>query len=294
MVWRRSTPSNRFPSERSLEIAERAAAAYAATGKVCAVLVAGSVARDTADRFSDLELDVYWGQTPMDVDRYGVIETLGASDPIVWPYAPADAEWAENFHLDGVEVGVSGFLASWLTVAIADVTAGGDPDLDKQMRLAAVNDGIVLIGEGRVDKWRAQSTRYPPALAVAVASNYLDPSRLGRWHQRHALIARDEAVLLRACIPPVVEMILGALCAVNSVLIAHPAFKWTDHLIRQLTIAPAGLHDALWTIANGPAAEAVGVVDSLLAETIAIVEDALPDVPLAHLRRELVWGRASV
>jgi hypothetical protein len=292
MGWRRSTPSVSSLPERALDVARRAGAAYAATGKVGAVLVAGSVARGSADRYSDLELDVYWIQTPTDADRWSVIDALGGTAPIVWPYSADEGEWADNYRVDGVDVGVSGFLETWTTALIAKVMAG-DPALDKQLRLAAIADGIVLSGAGIVQRWRARIEQYPDRLAVAVATSYLEVDRLGRWHQRAALVARDDVVPLRSCIPPVIEMVLGALCAVNSVLIIDPMFKWTDRLVASFTLAPPRLGERLRAIADGRARDAVALVDELLEETMVIVASRLPQVPLAALREELAMGRGA-
>lgn len=268
-----------------LELARTAAPIYAATGKVSAVLAAGSVGRGRADAYSDLELDVYWQVPPSDTDRLGVITALGAELIDLWPFE--QAEWSENYRLDGADVGVSGFLAEWLTTCIADVVERADPDVLKQMRLAALNDGIVLHGAGVVDEWRARSRLYPDALAAAVATEWLDPDRLGSWHQRYALVARDEVVVLRTLIPRITSMILGALCAVNRVLIEHPSFKWTAALAERLPLAPAELRARLWAAANGPAVDAVPVLDALLAETLTLVERELPSVGLDGLRTEL-------
>jgi hypothetical protein len=51
--------------------------AYAASGKLAALTVAGSVGAGLADRFSDLELDCYWAGPPGDLDRSGPVHLLG-------------------------------------------------------------------------------------------------------------------------------------------------------------------------------------------------------------------------
>lgn len=274
-----------------LDLARRAASVYAATGKVSAVLAAGSVGRGRADAYSDLELDVYWQVPPSDADRLGVITTLGAELTDLWPYE--QDEWSENYRLDGADVGVSGFLADWLTTCIEDVVGRADPDVLKQVRLAALNDGIVLYGQDAVDAWRERSREYPDALATAVAAEWLDLDRQGSWHQRHALAAREEVVVLRALVPRITQMVLGTLCAVNRVLIEHPSFKWTAALVERLPIAPADLRARLWACADGPAVDAVPILDDLLAETLAIVERELPDVALDALRTGLAAVRTA-
>ena len=146
-----------------LELARNIAPAYAARGRVGALLVAGSVARGRADAYSDLELDVYWTAAPSDADRLGAIDALGAQLVDLWPYEPDDGEWSETYRLHGHEVCISGFTVDWMTRCVDAVVQDADPDLGKQMRLAALNDGIVLLGQRIVDDWRRTSTQYPHA-----------------------------------------------------------------------------------------------------------------------------------
>ena len=54
---------------KRMALAQRIAPAYAANPKVRAVLLAGSVARGTADHFSDIEIDVFWAEPPSDDER---------------------------------------------------------------------------------------------------------------------------------------------------------------------------------------------------------------------------------
>ena len=179
---------------------------------------------------------------------------------------------------------MSGFSQDWTTACISDVVHDFDPDVLKQVRLAALNDGLVLLGDDLVTSWRASSRDYPPGLADAVARHYLAADRLGSWHQREALAERGDVLMLRRQCARVEDTILGTLCAVNHVLIDHPSFKWTIHLIDRLPIAPTELRARLWAAANGPARVAAATLDRLLVETIDLVEQHLPNVDVAEIR----------
>jgi predicted nucleotidyltransferase len=64
---------------KRMALTERIALAYAANPKVWAVLLTGSVARGTADRFSDIDLDVFWAEPPSEAELQAPIERAGAS-----------------------------------------------------------------------------------------------------------------------------------------------------------------------------------------------------------------------
>ena len=254
---------------------------------MAALVVAGSVGRGLADVHSDLELDIYWHAAPSEQDRLGAIEKTGAELVTLWPYEPAEGEWAENYRYPGIDVGVSGFLVPWMASCIADVVDRCDPDVLKQVRLAALNDGVVLLGEDLVRSWRRSSRAYPAGLADAVARHYLALDRLGSWHQRGKLTERGDVLMLRRQCARIEDMILGTLCAVNHVLIDHPSFKWTAHLTQRLTVAPTDLRRRLWAAADGSAARAAEILGQLLIETLELVERHLPNVDLTSLRSEL-------
>lgn len=111
-----------------------------------------------------------------------------------------------------------------------------------------------------------------------MAGQFLTAERLGGWHQRHALAARDDTLFLQELCVHVEQVVLGALCAVNGVFIEHPSFKWSARLIERLTHAPTQLYDRLWAAAAAPPSAAVPLLDALLEETLAIVERRLPEV----------------
>src|SRR5262245_252262 len=94
---------------RRRALAEHAAQFYAANPKVAAVLLAGSVARGTADQFSDIELDIFWAKTPAEEERLAPIEPAGGT----LLYKEADEnEWADGLFIGGVKLDTSQFLTS--------------------------------------------------------------------------------------------------------------------------------------------------------------------------------------
>jgi hypothetical protein len=60
-----------------MEVAERAAAAYAPNQRLAVFAVAGSVGTARADRFSDLEVDCYWHEPPEDLSRRALRRSPG-------------------------------------------------------------------------------------------------------------------------------------------------------------------------------------------------------------------------
>jgi len=84
-----------------LELAQRIGPGYGDNPKVSVVAVAGSVGRGTADRYSDVEIDVYWREAPMDEDRKRPIERANGEIKIFWSYSEDEEEWGEEYTVDG-------------------------------------------------------------------------------------------------------------------------------------------------------------------------------------------------
>jgi hypothetical protein len=267
----------------SMEVAQALTRHYVDNGNVAAVVVAGSVGRGRADAHSDLELDVYWHRPPTDEERLAPIRAAEGQVRQFWAYEPVDAEWSEELTADGVEVTVSGFTASWLEACIEQVTVDGDADVTKQMRLSAINEGTGVHGQDLIERWRLRSTRYPRNLAVAVAASYLTAEQLGAWRQWRALYARGDLLALRAACGQAAHVILGALCAVNGVLIEHPSFKWLTHLLERLITSPPSFSTRLMAALDADAASSARALARLLDETVHVVRTEIPEVNLSDV-----------
>ena len=110
-----------------MALARRIAPAYAANPKVRAVLLAGSVARGTADHFSDIEIDVFWAEPPSEDELQAPIEGVGAT----LLYRAADEnEWADGFFIEGIKVDTSQFLVATIVRCLDDVFEQHLPDFD--------------------------------------------------------------------------------------------------------------------------------------------------------------------
>src|SRR5512146_2753569 len=88
-----------------------ALAAYAASPNAAAVMIAGSVGRGRDDRYSDLEIDVYYQHAPTRAERTGCVEASGAK--LVLLDEDAD-EWEEQMDFNGFHAATSTFLISTL------------------------------------------------------------------------------------------------------------------------------------------------------------------------------------
>lgn len=83
-------------------LAQQIAAYARANPNVAAVLVEGSVAKDDADRFSDLDLAVFWTRPPSARERSGIVPGAKKYPRRLSPSHREAGDWAERSIRDGV------------------------------------------------------------------------------------------------------------------------------------------------------------------------------------------------
>src|SRR3954464_3093857 len=80
-------------------LARQIAPNYAANPHVAAVLLGGSTARGHADRYSDIELGVFWHQPPTDAERQSAASAIHGDLVRLYPYDPAEEVWSDDYML---------------------------------------------------------------------------------------------------------------------------------------------------------------------------------------------------
>jgi hypothetical protein len=275
-------------------LAERYAAGYPHLPGVRAVVLAGSVARGIADRYSDIELMVFWDGPPEEPLRRRAAEAGGGTVAACHGYDPDNDEWADDVLVSGVEVQVSHRTVAGTERWLADVLDRADPDLVKQDLIALIEHGVALSGAELVQAWQRRVAHYPAPLALAMVRAHLD---FGSAWQRRKLADRGELLPLYDDLTATVRNVLLVLLGLNRVYFPHLGFKWMHRLATRLPVAPADLASRLDAVLTAPPETAVPVADALITETLTLVAAHLPDAgaaeELALFRQERpVWDTA--
>ena len=223
---------------------------YAAAG-ASAVLLAGSVSRGVADRFSDVEVGVFWPRQP-------------------------EAPW-EDFERDGVP-----FETVHVEVAKAEADSSRvSASLEDLSFAAALVDGKALHGAELLSRWRERVLPYADELAADVVRTH---GLVDLVWQLEVNIARDNPLLLHARLEEACKAILHALLAANRVY--WFGFKRLDEVEARLAVAPPRLAERIGGTFRDPA----GILP-LAEETYDIVERTVPGVDVARLREILRYRR---
>jgi hypothetical protein len=275
------------------DLGRRIGMSYAANSKARVVMIAGSTGRGTADRYSDLEIDVYWSEPPTDAERRAAAEGTGGEALEIFAYE--EDEWAEEISFGVFKVGTSTFLVETMERYVTRVVDEYSTDQLAQMRLSSVLHAQTLVGDDLVARWRAKAAAYPRQLAHAMVAEHLDFGYLGYAGQM--LAARDDALRLYDLFVRVERGLLGALLGLNRIYLPEPSFKSMDELIGQMRLAPADLSSRLKRTFHLPPVEGVRELYGIIEETLHLIGTHLPDFDTTPHRAALqhprgVWDQA--
>jgi hypothetical protein len=262
--------------------------AYAANPNVAAVMIAGSTGRGTADRYSDLELDIYWHAPPTEAERRAAATAAGGTAIAL---AEDPDEWEEQMDLGGFHAATSAFLVSTMERYLHTVLEDYSTDPAAQMRLYSVLHAQPLTGGDLIAGWQARAAAYPPPLAEAMLRENLDFDGFGYAEEMFA--ARDDVLVLYDSFCRIGRQILGALLGLNHIYLPNPTFKSMNELIDEMRVTPPDLAARLRGAFRVPPPDGVRELHRLCAEVFTLVELHVPTLDLAPYRAQLARRRGA-
>lgn len=272
--------------ERRRALGQRIGSAYASTAGVNAVIIGGSVSRGHADRWSDVEIGVFWSEIPPASIRASLAESALLRNWHAFDGATSIGAVEEDAdaHADSIKVDLVHMDTITVERALHDVMKRADPSLDKQVLIAALRDGIPIHGKGLLKRWQALTDSYPEDLRLAMVSSNLV---FGPHPWLEMLADRQDLLALHEVLCHIERAILGILLGVNAIYAPSASPKWTRKLIERLDIAPHDLARRLDRILTTDAGAAVQDAGHVIDETLTLVERHLPDVDTQRVRTRI-------
>ncbi len=276
-------------SQWRFELAQRIGQAYAANPKAKVVMVAGSTGRGSADRYSDLEIDVYWSAPPTNDERKVAAEGAGGTLLELSDYE--DDEWAEEISFGGFHIGTSTFLVETMERYLKEVIDEFSTAPLPQMRLYSLQHAIPLVGTELVESWRSKANLYSMGLVHAMLRENLVFQGFG--YAEEMLAARDDVLMLYDIFCQIERQILGVLLGLNRMYLPNPGFKSMDELIASMHVKPFDLSFRLKQAFRVPPLEGVQLLHGVIKNIFDLVEACIPDFDTT-LYRERIQQRRGV
>jgi hypothetical protein len=272
-------------------LAQQIASHYHANPNVAAVLVEGSVARGYADRFSDIDLAVFWAEPPTAQERRDIVTRALGSYRHPWPSTREAAGWETRNVQEGVAIDVRHTTVKATEDLLAAVLEHADPRLAKQQRLAALRSALPLVNPMLITQWQQQAAAYPHKLAVAMVREHV---RFRPAWEQERLAERHDVLVLYDSLCTAQKHLLLVLLGLNRLY--YPGWRWMDRLMEQMQVTPPNLSPRfkqLFAIVSIDPLASVYQLHELIEETFVLVETHLADADTRQVRARFRERRAS-
>lgn len=266
-----------------LGLAKEVAAAYVAELRPRAALVTGSAAEGVSDRWSDLDLIVYHDELPTEEAIAGARSRAGGGDLSV--ISPWDGDsFVESFPVRGVECQVAHATVAATERHIDQVLVDLDVESTYQKALDGLQHCLPLHGTDLVDAWQRRLADYPEPLRRAMVERHLRFTPL--WVIGERLATRDATLWRNQVLVETSLRLLAVLAGLNRVYFTSFQFKRMHAFAGRLHRKPQNLADRIERLFTRPD-RAADELESLVSETVELIERELPDVDTSAQRRWL-------
>jgi hypothetical protein len=278
-----------------LTLAQRNAQVYVAHPDTRAILVTGSAAEGVSDFYSDLDMIIYYAKLPSQEEFIAFSQQNQGEERRVLAESDQE-ELLEAYQVHGVECQFAHATVATWERDIATVLEELDVTTPLQKALSGTLVALPLYGEPLIRSWQARIAAYPEALAYAMVRHYLTFFPI--WSIQERMTTRDATIWLHQLLVETAYNLLGVLAGLNHCYYSSFQFKRMQHFISQLAITPTNFADRLEAVFHTDAASATVQMASLVRETVALVEQYMPQVDTSAVQRRLeqrqmAWQRRS-
>ena len=274
-------------SQYLLEMARRVIAPYTKLPEARAAMVTGSVAEGESDRYSDIDMTVYYENLPDDAELDAIKATNGGGERNWIIGDRAEGAFAESYHVNGVEVQIGHAAIEAWERDMAQILVELDAATPLHKALSGTLDCIPLYGDDLIHKWKDAAADYPDALAKAMVEAHLKFFPL--WGLQGRLLSRDSLLWCQDSLVEAAQNILGVLAGLNRLYYSTFQFKRMRRFVGRMRIAPQDLVSRIESLFTLESQQAAVLLESLIQETVDLVKLHMPEVDTTAAAKRLGW-----
>lgn len=278
------------------DIAKHLAQLYSTNPRIAAVILGGSTARGHADRYSDVELGVFWHHDPTHLERQTVIQSADADLIRLYDYDQDEQVWCDDFMIGrdaseephtGLLVEVSHYTTDFMAQTLHQVLNEYATHELSHNLISGVVDSLPLYGSNLIQAWQKQAAQYPRPLAVAIVQKHAVIDHFWRWEM---YLERGENLpLIYQSFAQIHQRLLHVLLGLNRVY--YFGFKWIEEVDSRLKIKPNDLLLKLRHPYESLPAEGAQQIIRLVEDIYDLVETHLPEINIERLREIFRYRR---
>ncbi|MBW4469744.1 MAG: nucleotidyltransferase domain-containing protein [Stenomitos rutilans HA7619-LM2] len=270
-----------------LELAKRNVKVYIANPNAKAVMVTGSIAEGLCDEYSDCDVGIYYDELPSEAELQLARQQNQGSERLWTLGDRKEGVIVESYLVSGVECQFGhSTIAQW-EKDMATVLEAFDIQSPMLKAMSGTLIGVPLYGEALVQQWKAKAASYPDALAQAMVEHYLKFFAI--WGMQEKFAKRDATLWYYQIMVESAQNLLGVLSGLNRLYYSTFQFKQMRRFIEQMKITPEKFASRLESLFDQDASVAINQLETLVRETVELVEFHMPQVDTLLTKRKLGW-----
>ncbi len=255
------------------ELARELSSAYAEHECVKMICLGGSAARGISDRWSDLDIIVYWDAMDEEWIRNEPLAGMGIHRTDLMSFAPDT--FTESYHMDGLKVDFGHVtLDSWKEWVEPFIKAESD-DPDLLGMVGGFLDSICLYGREMHDGWRERLKIYPAELVEKVVKSNLRIYVKG--YLTHQCLDRGDVLAFQDGMCSMLKKMLNITAAINGICFSASEPRWVDYYLDRFSLKPLELEaDKIgWMLAN-PGEESEDMLYRIVDGVLDLIAQEVP------------------
>ena len=273
-------------SQYLLAIAQQVAETYTAHPQAKAAMVTGSVAEGNCDRYSDIDMSIYYDQL-LSEEELEIARLQNQGSERIWVLGDRNqGGFAEAYFVNGVECQVGHVTIATWERDMATVLEQLDVTSWVQKALSGLLICIPLHGEKVIQKWKTEAANYPDALTRAMVEKHLNFFAIWSLPADY-FITRDATLFKYQMLVETAQNILGVLAGLNRLYYSTFQFKRMGKFIEQMNIAPKNLSARLDNLFDTESPTTAIQLIEIVQEIVNLVELHMPQIDTSQIRQKL-------
>lgn len=265
-----------------IEFARELTSWYSSHENVLMVVLGGSPSTGLSDRYSDLDIIVYWDE--MDTDW---IERI--------PLKKIDCERRDLMKMDGTDICLESYYFGSLKVDFGHVTIAVweemtgevieklNTDGGLQKSIQGFRDSVVLYGDELAAEWKEKLAVYPEGLAEKMVTENI------RFYVKGCLLnqgwKRDDFLFYYDGLCKMFRKLLGVLAGINRIYFCSDEPRWIESELSRMPIKPVDTARRMKKALLSGGEVADRILEELIDEVVTIVTEHMPGIDLSKLSR---------
>ena len=272
-------------------LAQRISTPYVALPNTRAAMLSGSAAEGISDRYSDIDMMIYYDDELPPEDALALARHHNGSSTRLWTIDDrANGSLLEAYAVNGVECQISHVTLAVWQQGMESVLRDLDVETPLQKALEGTVHGIPLHGTALIEQWKATVAAYPDALAQKMVEQYLRFAPL--WLLQERLLGRDATLWRYQMLVENGHHLLAVLAGLNHVYFSSFQFKRMHFFTERLALKPDNLAARLEACFTQESRTAISDLTSLIADTVTLIEQHMPTIDTGRIRARLQQHQA--